>query len=329
MSKLKLGVIGVSNHFKKRCRIPLQQSEHVELYAVASSKKEKATDFATRYKIPKAYGSYDEILKDKAVDFVFIPLPNHLHLEWIKKSADAGKHILCEKPLTMNAKEAEEAVSYCKQKGVVLMEAFMYPFHPQWKRVKEIIDSGELGKVTVVSTFFSYNNKDAKNIRNIKEYGGGGLMDIGCYAISVPRFLMEKEPKRIVSMIEYDETFGIDKLTSALLDFGDARASFNIATQMNRFQRVEIHCTAGKVEVEIPFNTYPDVEVKVHVSSAVGDRTLSFGPADQYGLQFDAFARFLKGEDVYVNPPEDALNNMKAIDAVVRSAQSGAWELVK
>lgn len=328
MKKLKLGVIGVSNHFKKRCRIPLQQSEHVELYAVASSSKEKATAYADRYKIPKAYASYEALLKDKQVDFVFIPLPNHLHLEWIKKAADAGKHILCEKPLTLNAPEAAEAGDYCKKKDVVLMEAFMYPFHPQWKRVKEIIDSGELGKIAVVTTFFSYQNLDPKNIRNIKKYGGGGLMDIGCYAISVPRFLLEKEPNRVVSMIDYDESFGIDKLTSALLDFGDARASFTVATQINRFQRVEIHCTAGKIEVEIPFNTYPDVEVKVHVSSAVGERTIPFGPADQYGLQFDAFARYLKGEDVYVNPPEDALNNMKAIDAVIRSAQSGAWESV-
>jgi predicted dehydrogenase len=328
MEKVKLGVLGVSSHFLKRTLLPLKQSKNVDLYAVASRDAEKSKEAAEKFGIPKNYGSYEDLLKDPDVEVVFIPLPNHLHLEWIKKCADAGKHILCEKPLTMNALEAEEAVNYAASKGVILMEAFMYRFQPQWIRAKEICDVGEIGSIVSIQTIFSYNNPDPNNIRNIAEYGGGALMDIGCYAISVPRFILGIEPLRVISLIEKDKKFQTDKHTSALIDFGKTQVVFTVSTQTYPYQKVFIHGSAGNITIQIPFNTFVDVPAVITVQSSVGERNIYFDPADQYGLQFEAFAEALRKNNPAPISPGDAVNNMKVIDAVFKSAESGDWENV-
>lgn len=217
---MKLGVLGVSGHFEKRVILPLQKSTVIEVYAIASRSREKAESFAKKYEIPHWYSSYEELLKDKSIEMVYIPLPNHMHCEWIKKTADAGKHILCEKPLAMNSSEAKTCIQYAQSKNVSIMEAFMYRFHPQWKHALELIRTGEIGKIQSIHVFFGYNNTDPKNIRNIKENGGGALMDIGCYAVSTARFLLETEPVRVLSLVKRDQNFGTDILSSGILDFG-------------------------------------------------------------------------------------------------------------
>lgn len=328
MKRIKLGVLGISGHFIKRTLLPLLKSSKVELYAIASRDEAKAQKTAREYQIPKAYGSYEALLKDPQVDLVYIPLPNHLHAEWIKKSADAGKHILCEKPITLNAKEAIASVEYAESKGVMIMEAFMYRFQPQWIRAKEICDVGEIGSIISIQTHFSYNNPDPENIRNIAEYGGGALMDIGCYAISVPRFILGTEPTKVMSLIEKHQQFNTDKHTSAILDFGKTQAVFTVSTLTYPYQKVLIHGTSGNITVQIPFNTYVDVPAILTVQSGVGERNIEFPPSDQYGLQFDAYADAISQGLPVPTPPIDAINNMKVIDAVFKSSESGQWENV-
>jgi predicted dehydrogenase len=326
MEKVKLGVLGVSGHFIKRTLLPLKQSSKVELFAVASRDSDRAADAAEKYGIIRHFGNYDDLLNDPDIEMVFIPLPNHLHAEWIKKAADAGKHILCEKPIAMNAVEAADAVNYAAEKGVMLMEAFMYRFQPQWIRAKELCDVGEIGSIVSIQTIFSYNNPDPNNIRNIADFGGGALMDIGCYGISVPRFLLGREPSRAISLIEKDKQFNTDKHTSVLLDFGASQASLTVSTQTYPFQKVFIHGSAGNITIQIPFNTFVDVPAVITVQTGVGERNINFPPADQYGLQFDAFADSIRNNSPVPIPPEDAINNMKVIDAVFRSAVTGLWE---
>jgi len=325
MQSLNLGVLGVSAHFIKRVFLPLRNIQSVNIHGIASRHKEKANSIAQKLGINNAYNDYQQLIDDPAIDFVFIPLPNHLHLEWIKKAADAGKHILCEKPIALNTEQAKEAVAYADAKGVKLMEAFMYRFHPQWVRAKELVQVGEIGSVTAIHTFFSYNNPDPSNIRNILEYGGGGVMDIGCYAISVPRFFLDKEPKRVVSTLVKDSEFNTDKLTSAIIDFDSAQATFTVATKTYPYQKVTIHGSSGNITIQIPFNTFPDVPALITVDTKIGVRNIEFPAADHYGLQFKAFAESILQDKPVPTPAEDAINNMKVIDAVFQSADKGQW----
>ena len=325
MTPLKFGILGVSAHFIKRVLKPVQKLQSVEITGIASRHEANARKAAEKWQIPKYYGSYQALLDDPEIEAVFIPLPNHMHAEWIKKCADAGKDILCEKPLTLNAPEAREAVDYAQAKGVKIMEAFMYRFHPQWEHAKMLVDTGEIGGVQLVNTIFTYNNPDAGNIRNIKEYGGGGLMDIGCYGISVARFVTGQEPKKLVSQINIDQEFQTDNLTSVIIDFGKARGTFTVGTKTFPEQRVDIYGSSGIITIQIPFNTYHDVPAKITVTTKIGVREVQFDPADHYGLQFDAFAQAIKENKPVPTPIEDAINNMKVIDAIVASAETGQW----
>jgi len=329
MKKLKIGVLGVSNHFILRILLPLQKSSLVEPYAISSRSLDKAKKTAYEFNIPKYYGSYEELLKDSLIDIIYIPLPNNIHNEWIKKTADAGKHIICEKPISMNANEAKEAINYAKNKNVYIMEAFMYKFHPQWQRVLELIKAGEIGEITSIHTEFGFNNTDPKNIRNIKSAGGGALMDIGCYASSVPRFILQKEPLRVISLINYDNQFKTDILSSAILDFGDVRATFNVSTQTYTNQNVYIIGKSGKITIEIPFNTFPDVPAEVNIITGVGTRKLLIGPYDHYQIEFEHFAQSIIDKKKLLNPPDDAISNMKVIDALFKSSETNSWVEIK
>ena len=308
MKPVRWGIIGVANIFQKAFLLPMQNSEMVELYGIASRNPEKAKKASETFGIPHYYPSYEALLADKSIDAVYIPLPNHLHLEWIKKAADAGKHILCEKPLTLNAGESREAIEYTKKKRVLLMEAFMYRFHPQWIRAKEIVDSANLGAVRAVHTFFSYSNNDPKNIRNILETGGGAIYDIGCYAVSAARYFFGKEPARVISLINRDPEFKTDILTSGMLDFGEGHSVFTVGTQTFPCQRVDIIGSAGRIHIRIPFNTFT---------------------ADQYELQIERFSEAIRTGGQPPTPPEDALKNMGVLDALFRSEKSGNWEKVQ
>ncbi|MDR1390591.1 MAG: Gfo/Idh/MocA family oxidoreductase [Treponema sp.] len=330
MEKLRMGVLGTSGHYSLRIATPLASSLIIETYGIASRNLDKAKKYARDWDFAKAYGSYEEILADRDIDFIYCPLPNHLHLEYIKKAADAGKPVICEKPLALNAKEAAEAAEYCKKKGVLLMEAFMYRFHPQWVRAKEIVKCGEIGRVMATTGVFSYDLKDGGNIRNIAEAGGGGLLDIGCYTVSSSRLLMGGEPKRVVCTLKRDASFKTDIYASALLDYGDGRTStFVIGTQLYPWQRVRAIGTEGTVAVEVPFNMFGDFPGRVHVSTPVADRIVETEIVDQYLLEFEAFARaVIEGAAEAPTPVSDAVANMAVLDALAASAESGKWENV-
>ncbi len=330
MKKVKWGVLGVSGHFVKRIWIPARDSSEAEFVAIASRNADRAKEAARRLGIAKSYGSYEELLADREIEAVYIPLPNHVHLEWIKKAADAGKHVLCEKPICMDAAQTKDAVDYAQAKGVLLMEAFMYRLHPQWTRVVDLIRSNEIGTVQSVQGFFSYNNANPGDIRNQTETGGGGIYDIGCYTISSARLAMGREPERVVSLVQRDSGFGTDILASALMDFGSGRqAEFTVSTQMFGDQRVDIRGAGGTITVHLPFNVYPDTPVRITVTNGVGARDIFTGPVDMYGLQLDAFSRAVRDGGAVPTPPSDSLANMQVIDAIFRSEKSGAWERVR
>jgi predicted dehydrogenase len=330
MSKLKMGVLGCSAHYSLRIATPVGKSQIVEPYAVASRDAKKAVDYAGQCGFSTSYGSYEALLADKAVDFVYIPLPNHLHLQYIKKAADAGKPVLCEKPLCLNAKEAAEAAAYCKKAGVPLMEAFMYRFHPQWVRGKEIVRCGEIGQVLATQAFFSYNNTDAANIRNIAGTGGGAILDIGCYAVSSSRHLMGAEPKRAAATLLRDIGFGTDILVTALLDYGEGRsAAFTIGTQIWPYQRVTAVGKGGFLQIEVPFNMYGDFPGRVTVQTDVGTRLIETPAADQYLLEFDAFASAVRDKKPVPTSVSDAVANMAVLDALFEAGNSGSWADVK
>lgn len=296
--------------------------------AIASRDRSRAQAAAKEYGMAAAYGSYDELLADKSIDAVYIPLPNHMHLEWIKKSADAGKHILCEKPMGLSATEVEEAIDYTRKKGVLLMEAFMYRLHPQWVRARELVSIGEFGPVTSIQSHFFYNNRDPKNIRNQVDAGGGAIRDIGCYAVSSARFLLDREPKRVTSLLQYDPDFGTDRLGSVILDFGGVQASCIVGTQTWSHQKVDLFGSGGTLRVELPFNAYPDVPLSLTLETGIGHRVVETGPADQYQIEFEAFSDAIRGDRELPIPPEDALANQKVLDAIFESGTSGSWQAI-
>jgi predicted dehydrogenase len=328
MKPVSWGVLSVSTHYRLRVHTNLVKSPLVEMRAIASRSADKARAEAAALGIPHACGSYEELLADKAIEAVYIPLPNHMHAEWVRKAADAGKHVLCEKPFAMNAAEAEQAIRYAEGKGVRVMEAFMYRFHPQWVRAREIVQSGEIGAVHAVHCFFSYMLKDPGNIRNILAVGGGAIPDIGCYAVSSARFLLGREPSRAMSLVQRDPAMKTDILSSAILDFGSARALFTVATQSAPHQRVDVLGSGGTLSVLLPFNAYPDVPLQVVVTTGLGSRTVYSAAADQYREMFDAFSRSVRDGTPVPTPSRDAVDNMKVLDSLFRSEKSGGWEKV-
>jgi predicted dehydrogenase len=300
----------------------MRQGNLCEVTAIASRDIARAKDAAAKLGIAKACGSYEELLADTEIDAIYNPLPNHLHVPWTIRAAEAGKHVLCEKPIGMNAEEAQTLIEVRDRTGVKIGEAFMVRLHPQWLRAREIVGSGEIGDLRVVTGFFSYNNRDAKNIRNIPEFGGGGIMDIGCYPITMTRFLFGEEPLRVLSLIERDPEMGTDRLSSAVMEFPGGQSSFTCSTQLNPYQKMHAFGTKGRIEVEIPFNTPPDKPSRIFI----GDREEQFEACDQYTLQGDAFSRAILENGEVPVPLEDSIRNMKVIDAVFRSAKSGGWE---
>lgn len=331
MKTLRWGVLSVSRHYKLRIHDEVSSSELNTVAGIASRDSARAAAEARDLGIPKSFGSYEALLEDPGIDAVYIPLPNHLHAPWIKKAAAAGKHVLCEKPFALSADEAAEAVAFARGRGVLVMEAFMYRFHPQWQAARRIIRSGEIGAPVLVQTRYAYTNKDPGNIRNNPEIGGGGFLDIGCYAVSGSRYLLGEEPRRVLSLVNRDPRLGVDALSSALLDFGTAHAQFTVSTQAFPSQKVEVVGTAGSLTLELPFNMFPDVKAELTVRTNIGTRTVRLGPAGQYRLMFDAFAEAvaagaLPGSEP--TPPEDGIANMRVLDALFRSEKSGAWEVV-
>jgi predicted dehydrogenase len=331
IEKVRWGILGAANIAVKKVIPAMQDGKLCEITAIASRNPEKAKSVATELNIPKFYGSYEELLNDAEIDAVYIPLPNHLHVEWSTKAATAGKHVLCEKPIGLNAGEVRQLIAVRDRTGMKIQEAFMVRTHPKWLAVRDFVRQGRIGRLQAISGFFSYFNVDPSNIRNKPEIGGGALMDIGCYCINISRFIFERDPTRVASLIERDENTGIDKLTSALLSFPDGQASFTCSTQLVPFQRMQFFGTNGRIEVEIPVNIPPATPTRVFIddgSDLYGKNieTIEFAAADQYTIQGDSFSRAIRENTAQAIPLEDSFANMAAIEAVFRAAESGSWE---
>ena len=330
--KVRWGILSTAKIGWEKVIPAMQKGELCSIDAIASRNIDSAKSWAGKLGIPKAYGSYEDLLADPDIEAVYNPLPNDLHVEWTLKAARAGKHVLCEKPFAMNVHEAAQVREVAGQ--VHIMEAFMVRFHPQWLRAREIVQSGQLGELRTVQVAFSYNNQNAGNIRNKPENGGGALYDIGCYAIVAGRFLFDAEPHRVMALIERDPVFKTDRLTSALLDFGNGRRlDFTVSTQAAPFQRVQAIGTKKRLEIEIPFNAPPGEAMRIFIDDGqvIGGRAVSvetLAPCDQYTLQGDAFSRAVRGEIALPYGLDDAICNMRIIDALFASEKSGGWEAV-
>ncbi|MEI6876422.1 MAG: Gfo/Idh/MocA family oxidoreductase [Spirochaetota bacterium] len=329
MEPVRWGIISISGHYTLRVHQPLSKLPEASIAGIASRDKAKASQAAARLGIAKSYASYAELLADPKIEAVYIPLPNDLHAEWTERALRAGKHVLCEKPIAMNAAQAKGMAALAKEKGLLLMEAFMYRFHPQWIRAKEIIDSGELGRIRAISSLFSYNLADPANIRNRLENGGGGIYDIGCYAVSVSRWLAGAEPLRSLALVERDPDFGTDRLSSGILDFGAARATFTVSTRIFPSQRVDAVGENGSLSVLLPFNAHPDVPLALEVTTGLGTRRIMAGPCDQYGAMFASFSRAVRSGGISPTPIEDGIANMAVLDSLFRSEKSGTWAKVE
>ncbi|MDQ2999082.1 MAG: Gfo/Idh/MocA family oxidoreductase [Chloroflexota bacterium] len=326
MTKIRWGVLSTANIGVAKVLPAMQRGTFCEVTAIASRDLAKAQATATQLGIPKAYGSYEELLADPDIDAIYNPLPNHLHVPWSIKAIEAGKHVLCEKPIALTTAEAQTLADAAKQNPQLkVMEAFMYRHHPQWQRARQIVTEGGIGNLRTIQSIFSYYNTDPSNVRNQADIGGGGLMDIGCYNISISRFIFDAEPQRVCGIVEYDPQFKTDRLASGILDFGSGTATFTCSTQLASYQRVHIFGDTGRIEIEIPFNAPPDKPCKIWHQHAGGIEEIVFDVCDQYTLQGDALARAILDDTPVPTPIEDAVANMAVIEALVRSSKSGAW----
>jgi predicted dehydrogenase len=326
MATLRWGILSTADIARKKVIPGIQRADRCEVVAIASRDGETARRVAGELGIPRWHGSYEALLADDEVDAVYIPLPNHLHAEWTIAAARAGKHVLCEKPLALDPTEAQGMVDACRVEGVVLMEAFMYRQHPSWQAVHELVASGRIGRLSAIQSWFSYYNDDPTNIRNIRAFGGGALYDVGCYPINLSRWLFGTEPDRVQATITRDPASGVDVLTSAVLGFGDAVATFTCSIRTETDQRVHVYGTEGRISIGIPFNIPPDRPTEVYLIAggdppvAPATEVLTFATADPYAVQAERFAAtILDGAPVPV-PPEDAVASLRVIERIFDAA---------
>ena len=332
--KIRWGVLSTASIGVRKVIPAMQRSQFSTVAAIASRDLAKARAVAAELNIPTAYGSYEELLADPTIDAIYNPLPNQLHVPWTIRAAEAGKHVLCEKPLSMTLAEAQSLLAVRNRTSVLIGEAFMIRSHPQWLRLRALIDEGRIGTLRSIAALFSYFNTDPANIRNIPETGGGALYDIGCYCIQAARTGFAQQPTRVCGLIDRDPQLHTDRLTSALLDFPAGHAIFTCSTQLVPYQRVHFYGTKGRIEIEIPFNAPTDRPTRLFIDDGrdffgSGIATESFPTVDQYTLQGDAFSRaILEGTPIPVTL-EDGIANMSVIDAIFQSAESGEWQIVQ
>ena len=327
MSKVRWGVLSTAAIATEKVIPAMQRAELCEVTAIASRDLGKARAAADKLGIAAAYGSYEELLSDPDVDAIYNPLPNHLHVLWSIRALEAGKHVLCEKPIGLTSGEGQQLVDAGKlHPELKLMEAFMYRHHPQWLRARQIVREGGIGELRTIQSAFAYFNDDAGNIRNVADMGGGAMMDIGCYPISLSRFLFDQEPERVFGAVEIDPRFQTDRLASGVLEFGAGTSTFTCSTQLAPYQRVHIFGTEGRVEIEIPFNAPPDAPCKMWHQRGEEIEVIQLATFDQYGIQGDLFARAILEDAEVPTPIEDAVANMRVIEAVFRSSESGRFE---
>jgi predicted dehydrogenase len=331
--KVKWGILSTAGIAKRRVIPAMKQCEIAEIVAISSRSLENAKAAAAEFSIPKAYGSYEELLRDPEIEVVYNPMPNHLHAEWTIRAASAGKHVLCEKPIGLNAAEARKIREARDKYGVKIGEAFMVSTHPQWLRTKELVHSGRIGKLRSAAGYFSYFNADPKNVRNSVEYGGGALLDIGCYPVKTTRMVFAEEPLRVSACIERDSKFKTDRLTSAILEYPSGQCIFTVSTQAAYYQKMQFFGTEGRIDVEIPFNAPTDKPTRIFIDdgsqlyAGASQIKESFPICNQFTIQGDLFSKAVIENTEVPNPVEDAICNMAVLDALFCSAESGKWEV--
>ncbi len=331
MQKVRWGVLGAAKIATVKVIPAMQASQWCEVTAIASRDDAKAREAAARLGIPKAYGSYEAMLADPEIDAIYNPLPNHLHVPWSIRAAEQGKHVLCEKPIAMNAAEARELLAARDRAGVVIGEAFMVQTHPQWIRTVELVCGGRIGPLRYVVGTFGYFNRAAENVRNVAEYGGGGLMDIGCYPIKTSRMVFGEEPTRVCGTLAFDPDFNVDFLASAVLEYPSGHCVFACSTQSVPNQGMHFFGTKGRIALDIPFNAIPGRPSRIVIDDSgdllgSGITVEETAPCDQYALQGDLFSRAVREGGQPPVPLEDSVKNMSVIDAIFRSGKSGKWE---
>jgi len=330
-NKVRWGVLSTAKIGVTKVIPGMQKGEWSEVAAIASRDLGKAETAARSLGIARAYGSYEELLADPQIEAIYNPLPNQLHVPLTIKAAEAGKHVLCEKPLSLTVAEAKTLLAVQQRTGMKIGEAFMVRTHPQWLRAREVIKSGRIGPLRSAIGFFSYFNVNPANIRNIPDCGGGALMDVGCYPITTSRFMFGEEPSRVLGLVERDPVMKVDRLTSAMMDFPSGQSTFTCSTQLVPYQRMHFLGTKGRVELEIPFNAPKDRPTRIFIDDGSdlfgnGISTETFPICDQYTIQGDVFSKAIReGGEVPVTV-EDGIKNMAVIEAIFRSAESGRWE---
>jgi predicted dehydrogenase len=330
-TKIRWGVLSTAKIGLTKVLPAMQKGELTTIAAISSRSLESARKAAASLNIPKAYGSYEELLADPDIDAIYNPLPNDLHVPWTIKAAEAGKHVLCEKPISLTVAEAKSLIAVRERTNVKIGEAFMVNSHPQWIRLRELLNEGRIGDLRSINGYFSYFNINPDNIRNKIDQGGGALMDIGCYLVHAARYAFAAEPSRAISLIDRDPVMQTDRLTSAILDFPAGQAIFTCSTQLVPAQRITFFGTKGRIEIEIPFNAPPDRPTRLFLddgSDLSGAHTITetFPVCDQYSLQGDAFSRAILSNTPPPVPLEDAIKNMAVIEAIFQSAKSNQWE---
>jgi len=329
MVKVRWGVLSTAKIGWEKVIPAMQAGKYSEIIAIASANKEKAEAIAKQNNIAKVFDSYEALLADPDIDAVYIPLPNHLHVPWSIKALQAGKHVLCEKPIALSATEAEKLLQVSLQyPHLKMMEAFMYRFHPQWHAIKQMVNDGSIGQLKTIQSVFSYYNIDPLNVRNQKDIGGGGLMDIGCYPISTSRFIFGKEPEKVFGSLEFDPVFQTDIMASAILDFSSGTATFTCSTQAMPYQRTNIIGSEARIELEIPFTPSPDNPAIIWLHTKTHSKQINFEATNQYTLQGDQFSLAILNKEELQTKLTDAVNNMKVIDAIFESGRTGSWKQV-
>lgn len=328
---VRWGILGAANIALQRVVPAMQHSPHTPVIAIASRDLAKARLAADRLGIPRAYGSYQELIDDPDIEAIYNPLPNHLHVPWTIRAAEAGKHVLCEKPLALSAKEAFRLLEVRARTGVQIAEAFMVRAHPQWAAVRELVAEGRLGELRLIVGHFSYFRRDPDDIRSRLEWGGGAIMDIGCYPITLSRWLFDEEPTAVIAAVDRDPDLHVDRLASGLLCFPSGQASFNCATQLVPSQRMELFGTEGRIELDIPFSPPSEHACRILIDDGTqlggaAAEAITLPAVDQYRLQAERFSEAVRGVGAVSVTLEDAIANMSVIDALFRSVTSGRWE---
>ena len=323
MGLVRFGILSTA-HINRLVIPGAHASEKVELIAVASREQSRAQEYAREWEIERAYGSYDALLEDPDVEAVYISLPNTLHCEWSIRAVEAGKHVLCEKPLSRHAADVEQAFDAAERAGRLLTEAFMYLHNPQTKRLVELVRGGAIGELRVVRSAFSYSLYDAENIRLRTDVEGGSLMDVGCYCVSGSR-LLAGEPEAVLGRA-YTGPTGTDWVFAGTMSFpGDVIALFDCGTCLPERDELEAIGTEGSLFLDDPWHCRTPV-IELRRDDEV--ERIELDPADSYRLELENLSDAIRGEKPLLLGREDAVAQARALEALHRSAEAGRQVLV-